>query len=138
MSGRPRYEPVPAALPRALALLAALVAGCGEGDASSASSAGPTSGDACAAEVGQSAQALRAGEIDEKDAAIVAVNTLDVDCQRAGAPVCTGTLIAPDVVLTAAHCVGEYPPESFGVLFGALADPGRGPSAPGSTARSSG
>ncbi len=136
MPGRPRFAAdrsadrsaaLPAALARALGLLAALVAGCGEGDASSASSAGPTGGDACSAEVGQSAQALRTGEIDEKDAAIVAVNTLDVDCQRAGAPACTGTLIAPDVVLTAAHCVGEYPPESFGVLFGALSDPGRGP-----------
>lgn len=87
----------------------------------------PTGGDACAVEVRQSAQALRAGQLDEEDAAIVAVNTLDVDCLRAGAPACTGTLIAPDVVLTAAHCVGEYPPESFGVLFGALSDPGRGP-----------
>jgi secreted trypsin-like serine protease len=77
--------------------------------------------------MGQSAQALRAGQIDENDAAIVAVNTLDVDCLRAGALACTGTLIAPDVVLTAAHCVGEYPPEAFGVLAGALADPGRGP-----------
>jgi len=77
--------------------------------------------------MGQSAQALRKGQIDEDDAAVVAINTLDVDCQRAGAPACTGTLIAPDLVLTAAHCVGEYPPESFGVLFGALSDPGRGP-----------
>ena len=77
--------------------------------------------------MGQSAQALRKGQLDDADAAIVAVNTLDVDCLRAGAPECTGTLIAPDVVLTAAHCVGEYPPESFGVLFGALSDPGRGP-----------
>jgi secreted trypsin-like serine protease len=132
MSGRPRFAAdrspdLPAALTRVACLLAALVTGCGEGDASSASSADPAGGDACSTEVGQSAQAIRAGAIDENDAAIVAVNTLDVDCQRAGAPACTGTLIAPDVVLTAAHCVGEYPPESFGVLVGALSDPGRGP-----------
>jgi secreted trypsin-like serine protease len=140
MSDRPRFAAdgsegrgaaPSAALARVACLLAALAAGCGEGDASSAvssaSSADPAGGDACSAEVGQSAQALRAGEIDDDDAAIVAVNTLDVDCLRAGAPACTGTLITPDVVLTAAHCVGKYPPESFGVLFGALSDPGRGP-----------
>jgi secreted trypsin-like serine protease len=128
MTGRPRVPVAfPAALSRVAGLLAALVSGCGGGDSSSASSTEPTGGDACLAEVGQSAQALRAGQIDENDAAVVAVNTLDVDCLRAGAPACTGTLIAPDIVLTAAHCVGEYPPESFGVLFGALSDPGRGP-----------
>lgn len=124
-----RSAALPAAIARAVCLLAAFVAGCGEGDASvsSASSAEPAGGDACSAEVGQSAQGLRQGQLDEDDAAIVAVNTLDVDCLRAGAPACTGTLIAPDVVLTAAHCVGKYPPEFFGVLFGALSDPGRGP-----------
>lgn len=128
MSGRPRpllgrSAALPAALARTASLAAALLTGCSEGETSSPL---PT-GDACTAEVGQSAQALRHGQLDEDDAAVVAVNTLDVDCQRAGAPACTGTLIAPDVVLTAAHCVGEYPPESFGVLFGALSDPGRGP-----------
>jgi secreted trypsin-like serine protease len=64
--------------------------------------------------------------VDEGDPAVVAVNDLNVDCQRAGAPTCTGTLIAPDVVLTAGHCVGELPAESFGVLLGAQADLGPG------------
>lgn len=131
MIGRPRppshRAAPPAALARVVCLLSALLVGCGGEDTSSPPSTDPAGGDACSAEVGQGAQALRVGQIDAEDAAIVAVNTLDVDCLRAGAPACTGTLIAPDVVLTAAHCVGEYPPESFGVLFGALSDPGRGP-----------
>lgn len=108
---------------RVVGLFALVAAGCGGEDAFAVE----PGGDACGAALGQSGEAIRGGQIDEEDAAVVAVNTLNIDCQRAGAPACTGTLIAPDVVLTAAHCVGKYPPESFGVLFGPLSDAGRGP-----------
>lgn len=81
---------------------------------------------ACAASFGEAAQAIMDGALDAGDPAVVAVNTLDVDCQRGGAPACTGTLIAGDLALTAAHCVGELPPEGLVVLLGATADPGRG------------
>lgn len=112
----------------ALTLLAAAgAAGCGDEGVPPAATPLPGEADVCSAGLGESAQAILGGEIDAEDPAVVAVNTLDIDCTRAGAPACTGTLVAPDVVLTAAHCVGEYPPESFGVLFGAQADAGRGP-----------
>lgn len=84
-------------------------------------------GDLCGDGLGHASAAIRAGSIDDGDPAVVAVNTLDVACLRTGTPECTGTLIAPDTVLTAAHCVGEYPPEDFVVLFGTLADQGQGP-----------
>lgn len=103
-------------------LLAACAAACGgEPDPDDPPSAG-----ACEGASGVAAQPIVRGEVDGGDPAVVAVNTLDVDCQRAGVPACTGALVAPDVVLTAAHCVGELPPEAFGVLVGPTADPGRG------------
>jgi secreted trypsin-like serine protease len=102
-------------------VLSALAAGCGGEDTPA-----PASPVACGAALGTSQQAIVNGELDQGDPAVVAVNTLDVDCQRAGAPACTGTLVSKDAVLTAAHCVGEFPPESFGVLFGSTADPGQG------------
>jgi secreted trypsin-like serine protease len=106
---------------RPMALLfAACAAGCGD-DAP----APPPAGSGCAA-AGEAALPIVRGALDAEDPAVVAVNTLDVDCQRAGAPACTGTLIAPDVALTAAHCVAEVPPERLGVLLGATADPGQG------------
>lgn len=55
------------------------------------------------------------------DAAIVAIVNRAVGC---GVPegvsvVCTGTLIAPRVVATAAHCLGGLAPAAFDVWFGA-------------------
>ena len=111
--------------PRALLalILPACAAACGGEDRPDP--APPVAG-ACGGALGAAAQPILRGAIDEGDPAVVAVNTLDVDCQRAGAPACTGTLVSPDVVLTAAHCVGELPPEAFAVLLGSTADPGRG------------
>ncbi|EYF00204.1 S1 family peptidase [Chondromyces apiculatus] len=125
------------------------VAGCGAEDASgeASSSGGPSPGGSCAEEAGvapppgrgggrggdgeakatgEATLPILGGALATGDAAVVAVNSLGVDCQRAGAPGCTGTLVGADLVLTAAHCVGEMPPERFVVLFGATADPGRG------------
>jgi secreted trypsin-like serine protease len=101
--------------------LSVCAAGCGGEDALDPASLG-----ACGAALGKSQQAIVNGELDAADAAVASVNSLDVDCQRAGAPACTGTLVAKDAILTAAHCVGEFPPEAFAVLFGATSDPGRG------------
>jgi secreted trypsin-like serine protease len=102
-------------------LLAACAAGCGD----DAPVPPPPAVGSCAA-LGEAALPIVRGALDAGDPAVVAVNTLDVDCQRAGAPACTGALIAPDLALTAAHCVAEVPPERLGVLLGATADPGQG------------
>jgi len=81
----------------------------------------------CAAETAdRSAQAIIGGQDDEEDEAVVAVNTLNVECMRAGAPLCTGALVRPQVVLTAAHCVRDADPASLAVVFGPQADWGRG------------
>ncbi|WP_394849534.1 trypsin-like serine protease [Pendulispora brunnea] len=71
-------------------------------------------------------QAIINGQDDEEDEAVVAVNMLNVECMRAGAPMCTGTLVRPQVVLTAAHCVRDAAPSSLAVVFGSQADLGRG------------
>ncbi|MGE0790701.1 MAG: trypsin-like serine protease [Sandaracinaceae bacterium] len=66
----------------------------------------------CAAEVddvGERASAITSGWRDDGDEPVVAL-------MRAGALLCTGTLIAPGVVLTAAHCVTPLEPQA--VFFG--------------------
>ncbi|AKT43598.1 S1 family peptidase [Chondromyces crocatus] len=132
-----------------VALALAGATGCGEEDARPApgsggggSGAGGAGAGTCAQEVdegaledhaggrvgglGEAAQGILGGVLAGGDPAVVAINTLDVDCQRAGVPACTGSLIGPDRVLTAAHCVGKLPAASFVVLFGDVSDPGRG------------
>lgn len=69
--------------------------------------------------VGQDQSAIVGGATDTGDPAVVAVAV------RAGnqfGPFCTGTLVAPQTVLTAAHCVNVYGPSaSYYVLFGTSA-----------------
>jgi len=64
---------------------------------------------ACAAP-GSHDDAIIAGTRDLGDPGVVAI-------VRNGAPHCTGTLIAPDVVLTAAHCVSSWSLSELEVVF---------------------
>jgi hypothetical protein len=51
--------------------------------------------------------------------AVVAIVSHDASCAPAApALVCTGTLIEPDIVLTAAHCLGDDPPGALDVIAG--------------------
>jgi hypothetical protein len=65
-------------------------------------------------ETGSSTKEIIGGAVDTAHPAVVAVLT---DMADGSAGICTGTVIAPDVVLTAAHCV--VPPNvGWHVLFG--------------------
>lgn len=67
------------------------------------------------------ASAIVDGAVDTGDAAVVALIARRARCEEADpALLCTGTLIAPRVVLTAAHCLDVFGPEGqYEVLFGA-------------------
>lgn len=74
-------------------VLATLLAGCSDG----AGTAGPE------AVLGSSQSAIQGGQTDETDHGIVGIV---VQTQQLTA-ICSGSLIAPNVVVTARHCVGD-------------------------------
>lgn len=66
-----------------------------------------------------SRQSIVAGAPDFGHAAVVAIGNRRTDCGERLAPHCSGTLIAPRIVLTAAHCVTDAAfPDQLEVLFG--------------------
>src|SRR5262245_20169914 len=65
---------------------------------------------ACSPPPEQQDGAIIAGTRDSQDPAVVAI-------VRDGSPHCTGTLVAPDAILTAAHCVSSWSLDDLAVLF---------------------
>lgn len=63
--------------------------------------------------------AIVGGDPAPDDHAVVAIVRRSVGCQPSVATVeCTGTVIAPRVVITAAHCVGGGPPSALEIVLG--------------------
>ena len=68
--------------------------------------------------------AIVGGAIDLGDDAVVALSYRARACGAAPAVICTGTLIAPRAVLTAAHCVAGESPATLVVVTGSRVDGG--------------
>ena len=111
--------------PRLLHVGLLLGFGCGSPDpADSSTTTSPGASTPCA----PGPQAIVNGDLHDGDDGVVAVNnTLRTPCERAGIPTCTGVLIAPDLVITAAHCVFEEPAIAFAAVVGDTANHGQGP-----------
>jgi hypothetical protein len=75
--------------------------------------------------VGESAAAIQGGSVDPRDTSVVAVATTDSDGYVVRT--CSGTLVAPNLVLTAQHCVAEATPyvDCRTSVFGPATDPQR-------------
>lgn len=73
-------------------------------------------------------QRMRDGTATSEFEAVVSVNEVASSaCARTGITVCTGTVIGPRTVLTAAHCKGTVPVDGLGVVFGERSLYGSGP-----------
>lgn len=75
----------------------------------------------CAEEVATSSSAITNGSAAPDDGAVVALVHRSVRCEAEDTPVaCTGTLVAPRVVVTAAHCLEMGPANALEAFFGAV------------------
>jgi trypsin len=75
---------------------------CSAGDGSlDLSSADPASGDTASGATGTLSQPIVGGQTDREHTAVLAIATITPDTEA----LCSGTLIAPNLVLTARHCV---------------------------------
>ena len=81
----------------------------------------------CSVDTASTQQAIVGGAPAPTDVAVVALLRRSVRCEPDATPVeCTGTLVAPRVVVTAAHCVGDAPTNALEVFIGdSVTGPGR-------------
>lgn len=72
--------------------------------------------------IGEAPSSIIGGTPDAGDPAVVLLAAYPAD--QSALYLCTGSLIAPDVILTSAHCIdlAEHPGETFGVFLGANAE----------------